>query len=329
MDSIVLRNYLEKVRRLENDIYTMDQTMLDLERSKRGNAEKRYIAPPKKKVLDEPKLENYKKNAGAAGALGAGAGLVLLGPIGLVAGYAIGKKASKKSSEYDAAMEQYRMQVAQNEIDHQKALKEYENALAIEDNRCAREQEGIVRYNQNIDYQIASVRQLREHTKAVLLKLYSTDIIYAKYRSLIPVSRFCEYIDSGRRTELEGVNGMYDLYESELAAKQIVNGLHTVNEHLGQMSQQIGYLSYQLNTIQQNQGLLYQEISQCNATAREISCDLKEIAERQNQHYGVMENSAKLTAYNAEITKRNSEILADIAEYEHHKSVRQESALCL
>lgn len=329
MDTIFLRNYLEKVRCLENDIYTMGQTMLELERSKRGNAEKRYISPPQKKMLDEPKPENYKKNAGVAGALGARAGLVLLGPVGLVAGYALGKKASKKSSEYDAAMDEYRRQVAQNEIDYQKALKEYEHALAAEDNRCAREQESIMRYNQNVDYQIASVRELCDQSKAVLLKLYSADIIYVKYRSLIPVSRFCEYMDSGRRTELEGINGMYDLYESELAAKQIVSGLHTVNEQLGQMHQQIGYLSHQLNTIQQNQGLLYREIAQCNATAQEISYDLKEIAERQNQHYGVMENSAKLTAYNAEIIKRNSKILTDIAEYEHHKSVRQESTLYL
>lgn len=329
MDTIVLRNYLEHVRRLENDIYTMGQTMLELERSKRGNAEKRYIAPPQKKALDEPKLENYKKNAGAAGALGAGAGLVLLGPVGLVAGYALGKKASKKSSEYDAAMDEYRRQVAQNEIDYQKALKEYEQALAAEDSRCAREQESIMRYNQNVDYQIASVRELCDQSKAVLLKLYSTDIIYVKYRSLIPVSRFCEYMDSGRRTELEGINGMYDLYESELATKQIVSGLHTVNEQLGQMRQQIGYLSYQLNAIQQNQELLYREISQCNAAAQEISYDLKEIAERQSQHFGVMEKSAKLTAYNTEITKRNSEVLADIAEYEHYKSVRQESTLSL
>lgn len=58
------------------------------------------------------------------------------------------------------------------------------------------------------------VQQLRE--------MYRDDVIYPKYQELFPVSRFYEYLSSGRCKGLEGYGGAYDLYENELLAKEIL-----------------------------------------------------------------------------------------------------------
>lgn len=59
-------------------------------------------------------------------------------------------------------------------------------------------------------------------TEYQLQKMYKDDIIYPKYQKQLPVSRFYEYISSGRCTRLEGYGGAYNLYENELLAKSIL-----------------------------------------------------------------------------------------------------------
>lgn len=72
------------------------------------------------------------------------------------------------------------------------------------------------------------IRQLNEGFQKMdnrLQELYKKDIIYSKYRELFPVSRFYEYISSGRCSGLEGDKGVYNLYENEQFAKAILDSL--------------------------------------------------------------------------------------------------------
>lgn len=72
------------------------------------------------------------------------------------------------------------------------------------------------------------IRQLNEGFQKMdnrLRELYKKDIIYSKYRELFPVSRFYEYVSSGRCSGLEGDKGAYNLYENELLAKAILDSL--------------------------------------------------------------------------------------------------------
>lgn len=69
------------------------------------------------------------------------------------------------------------------------------------------------------------IRRLEEEygkTVHQLRKMYRDDVIYPKYQELFPVSRFYEYLSSGRCKGLEGYGGAYYLYENELLAKEIL-----------------------------------------------------------------------------------------------------------
>lgn len=323
MEKEVLREYLESVRQLEISIYTTDRAIDELRHSKKNGVNRRYIEPPTRLEIPEPRKEDYNTGAITKGkAIGVGAGLLLAGPIGALAGYAISKGKEKKHSNinYDEAMNQYHAAIAENERKYQEALVRYNREIEIEENRCVTEQAKIDRYNRNIDQQIRSVENLQADTRRVLQKLYDLGIIYVKYRSIIPVSRFCEYLDSGRRTELSGTNGMYDLYESEVMSNQIVSGIHLVNNKLDEIGNQLSRMSANMGRIVQNQELIYREIQQSNFRADEICSELKNIADRQEDHYSQMEESAKMTAYSAEVTARNSKVLADIAKYETYRN---------
>jgi hypothetical protein len=72
--------------------------------------------------------------------------------------------------------------------------------------------------------------------------LYRKDIIFPKYRNFIAINQIAEYIDSGRCTELEGPNGAYNLFESELRQNIIIDKLETVINQLEQIKQNQFYI---------------------------------------------------------------------------------------
>ncbi|MBE6959927.1 MAG: glycine zipper family protein [Ruminococcaceae bacterium] len=321
MDKDILRRYLEEVRLLELDLYMLNRTLSVLQSEEKSIPTKRVINPPVRAVVQQPQLADDDNGGKPKGALiGAGVGL-FFGPVGLAAGYAAGKiRDNKIKREAQEAQAEYERQVREAERKYADDLAQYEKALRLEDMRVARESEEIMRFNSSLRYQMSSVNAIISQTRAALDNLYAVNIIYIKYRSLIPISRFCEYLDSGRRTELEGTNGMYDLYEAELMGNQIVGGLHIVNENLDKMNLQIGALSnqlaYHLSSIQQNQVLLYEEVAKSNSVARDIASELKTMAGQQDRYMSSIQESAKLTAANAAITARANQSMANWAEYD-------------
>ena len=107
-------------------------------------------------------------------------------------------------------------------------------------------------------------------------KLYSLDIIYGKYRNLVAVSQFVDYLESGRCTKLTGPDGAYNLFESEMKQNIIIESLETINQNLG--------------TIMQNQYMLYSALQENNRILSRI------------------EDNTATIAYNTEIMNRNMEI---------------------
>ena len=121
-----------------------------------------------------------------------------------------------------------------------------------------------------------------------LKRAYELDLIYPKYRNYIAVCTIYEYLDSGRCSKLDGSDGAYNLFESELRANIIINKLNTVVS--------------KLDRIADNQHALYMSICNANYNINKmfsvLSKDLKHISE-----------STEIMAYNTEAIEQNTEFI--------------------
>lgn len=104
--------------------------------------------------------------------------------------------------------------------------------------------------------QMDEITQKYISAKKKLEQMYDCNIIYAKYRSLIPVTSFCEYLEAGRCKQLEGDNGAYNLYEQEVRQNIIISEMREFAAHL--------------QSVQQKQYMLYQKISEANKRIEEM-----------------------------------------------------------
>jgi len=131
-------------------------------------------------------------------------------------------------------------------------------------------------------------------TESALNALYSLGVIYGKYRHFVAVASFCEYIQSGRCNTLEGANGAYNLYESELRQNIIIGQLDAVIDGLKQ--------------IRDAQYMIYEAINESN---RVLQCISSELSNIKSAAY-VTAGASVATAYYAKQSAKNSEILVDV-----------------
>lgn len=154
----------------------------------------------------------------------------------------------------------------------------YQNELKKDNERIKKELEQSKAY---IEKRAPFIKNIHSCNEA-LNQLYSLDIIFPKYRNFIAISQIYEYFMSGRCTELEGHEGAYNIFESELRQNIIINKL---NDVLNQLEQ-----------IKQNQYMIYQAI--CEA----------------NSHLAKIESNTEAIKYNTAVIAENSAICARYAE---------------
>ena len=111
-------------------------------------------------------------------------------------------------------------------------------------------------------YTLAPVDILKE-TKNTLETYYRKDIIYPKYRSLIPISSFCDYLQSGVCETLEGHEGCYNKFDLEVRLDTIISRIDDVIDNLDQ--------------IKFNQHTLYEEVVKCNEKLDNLSTGISEM----------------------------------------------------
>lgn len=159
-----------------------------------------------------------------------------------------------------------------------KRKEDYNLRLKLYEEECDKEAQRynilVKQYEQKMDeYNFAKEKSIEqknnvsvsfdETTKILkdsLEKLYDKNIIFPKYRNFVAITMISEYLESGRCSELEGPNGAYNLYESELRQNIIINQLSTIIDNLDQ--------------IKNNQFILYQEISNSNRIISGILSDI-------------------------------------------------------
>lgn len=91
-------------------------------------------------------------------------------------------------------------------------------------------------------------------------ELYDYNIVYGKYRNYVALTALYEYLTSARCESLEGVNGAYNLYESELRSNEIIN--------------QLSKIVTSLDSIKANQFMLYQELRKANDILSDLSVSI-------------------------------------------------------
>ena len=263
--------------------------------------------PPQKPVKEDAPILSKPSTAGTVvGALALGAfGTIPAIPF-LIHRYHQGKKAQ---AEYDAVLKE-------SECVYNDAVIRYENESKAYENDYAQLLKKTEEFNGNLDAQISAIISNKAASESALKELYDLNIIYHKYRSLIPITMFCEYLDSGIRSELHGANGIYDLYEQQLMGHQIVGELSTVNSNLRTISCQLGNIANQLSGIERNQVLLHEEIARGNAIATQIKNGTEKLLNSCDRHLSAIETAAEITAFNAESTARRTDAMARISEYE-------------
>lgn len=138
-----------------------------------------------------------------------------------------------------------------------------------------------------------------QKTRTILSKLYDYDIIYSKYRGLIPVATFCEYFASGRCDSLEGASGAYNLYENEIRLNMIISKLDVVISKLDQ--------------IIENQRMLYDEMVRVRAENSKVCDKLDALSYDLHE----IRNNSSIIEYNSRITAKNTEILKWMQVFDH------------
>ncbi len=128
-------------------------------------------------------------------------------------------------------------------------------------------------------------------TENTLKKVYSKNIIHPKYRDFVAVSQIYEYIDTGRCTELEGPNGAYNLFESELRQNLIIEKIDTIIEKLDQLNRTMSYVA--------------SSIDYSNVLLTNVCHSLNTI----ETNTAITASNAALTAYNTQCTAYNTELL--------------------
>ncbi len=140
--------------------------------------------------------------------------------------------------------------------------------------------------------------------------LYDYDIVFMKYRNVVALSAFYEYLMSNRCDSLEGASGAYNLYENELRANLIIEKLSDIIQSLEQ--------------IQQNQFVLYSELKKINKnldalnySMRSAAASLSQISESNRQINENTKNIAentKVIAYNTEKTAYYAKLNAELTD---------------
>lgn len=162
------------------------------------------------------------------------------------------------------------------------APKKFEDAMARfrQSDFFAQQQTALLHLGQ----ELATVSGYLERSESSLAEVYRKDIIFEKYRVFPCTTQMYEYMASGRCSQLEGPEGAYNLYESELRANVIIDKLETIVSQLG--------------NIERNQYVIMHYLQDISASLSTIRSQLSSI-----------ELSASAAAVNASIVAYNTNLL--------------------
>ena len=108
-----------------------------------------------------------------------------------------------------------------------------------------------------IESEITAAKQTYYKLVEALANYYSLDIVFGKYRNLVALTRFYEYLLAGRCKTLEGADGAYNIYESEIRMDALITDM--------------GQVLKKLDDIKKGQYLLYEQLVSANKGINELN----------------------------------------------------------
>lgn len=173
--------------------------------------------------------------------------------------------------------------------------KEYERNVHNDQVRVYREnitKEKIVNYRNKLADQYARTSNMLNQLYEV--KANGEYLLFPKYRNMVAIVMFIEYLESRRCSDLIGHEGAYNIYENEIRLNLIITQLNDVISRLDE--------------IKDNQYYLYNLISDANRRNNQI---YQELLSGISQ---ISENTALAAAY-SEATANNTAAMRMIEEY--------------
>lgn len=178
---------------------------------------------------------------------------------------------------------------------YSKKLKKYEKENAEIDKANNLQLEKYGKQKKIIIGRIDSIDKDLKDVENTLNKYYNLDVIYPKYRNLIAITTFIEYLESGRCNSLYGYTGCYNVYEQEIRQNAIIGKLDQVLVSLEQVKK-VQFATYL--AIQQSNALQSAMLNTCN-----------EMLDETRRENAMLEAQAQ----DNKILKRNSEIVSTIS----------------
>lgn len=177
----------------------------------------------------------------------------------------------------------------------EKAKASYEKAKSSQKERIKLAQDKLIPANaisEMLNLEIFKVEELLKNTIAARNELYAYDIIFAKYRNIVALSSFYEYLVSGRCSLLAGHDGAYNIYENEIQMNRVVDRLDTVISSLDE--------------IKHNQYLIYKSLQSIDASL----CSLNSTMDKAlTSIQGIEKHATSINEYMVHISK-NSDVIA-------------------
>lgn len=197
--------------------------------------------------------------------------------LGLVAEISTYKEYKQKVSEYENKLLEYnnfineynkKIEVNRQKVDdyNKKIQKKYDKEVEEKEDAFEKKSLQIKTIKEENKKLLNETRKNIKVVNDKLQELYDLDIIFEKYRNLIAIATFFEYFASSRVSELEGKDGAYNLFESEIRQNIIITQLDRINKNL--------------IAIKQNQYILYKELKSINDSLYETNnniCDMGKI----------------------------------------------------
>ncbi|MBP3805507.1 MAG: hypothetical protein J6I76_16740 [Oribacterium sp.] len=136
----------------------------------------------------------------------------------------------------------------------------------------------------------------------------SMNVVFPKYRNLIAYSSFYEYLESGRCETLSGVNGAYNLYESELRQNMVISQLSKVLTSMEEIKANQFMVYSQLSRMNSSLVSLNSSMNKAVSSLAKIDANIKSIDDYTKQ----IAHNTEVTAYNTAATAYYSKINAEL-----------------